>query len=202
MWKCGYGTVLTQPGFVCVLKNIQMKTKLNGNNNNVVVVKAATQIYPVRTPKWYFVFIICFATTYWVTNFYTIQLVTKFPSGPPERCWTIFLHCNKVCQLTQHVGSQPKSLSFCGAEVSPRSVHYHAAVREEGSKGLQLVTATYHLLLNCSYLTWQLAEATQTEQTLGVSDENIRFHTNSICSSGEPLYQTMSYSSVDQYHIF
>ena len=61
----------------------------------------------------------------------------------------------------------------------------------EGSKGLQLGIATYHLLLNCTYLSWLLAEATKTEETLGVSDENIRFHTNTIFSSGEPLYQTL-----------
>ena len=61
----------------------------------------------------------------------------------------------------------------------------------EGSKGLQLGIATYHLLLNCTYLSWQLAEATKTEQTLGVSDDYIRFHTNTIFSSGEPLYQNL-----------
>ena len=44
----------------------------------------------------------------------------------------------------------------------------------EGSKGLQLGIATYHLLLNCTYLCWQLAEATKTEETFGVSDDNIQ----------------------------
>ena len=61
----------------------------------------------------------------------------------------------------------------------------------EGSKGLQLGVATYHLLLNCTYLSWQLAEATKTEETLGVSDDNRRFHTNTIFSAGEPLYRTL-----------
>ena len=47
-------------------------------------------------------------------------------------------------------------------------------VGREGSKGLQLGIATYHLLLNCTYLCWQLAEATKTEETFGVSDDNIQ----------------------------
>ena len=39
----------------------------------------------------------------------------------------------------------------------------------EGSKGLQLGVATYHLLINCSYLSWQMAAATAIEQATGVN---------------------------------
>ena len=39
----------------------------------------------------------------------------------------------------------------------------------EGSKGLQLASATYHLLLNCSYLSWQMATANTIEQGTGVN---------------------------------
>ena len=39
----------------------------------------------------------------------------------------------------------------------------------EGSKGLQLAVATYHLLLNCSYLGWQMATASAIEQATGVN---------------------------------
>ena len=39
----------------------------------------------------------------------------------------------------------------------------------EGSKGLQLAVATYHFLLNCSYLGWQMATANEVEQATGVS---------------------------------
>ena len=39
----------------------------------------------------------------------------------------------------------------------------------EGSKGLQLGVATYHLLINCSYLSWQMAAATGIEQATGVN---------------------------------
>ena len=39
----------------------------------------------------------------------------------------------------------------------------------EGSKGIQLAVATYHLLINCSYLSWQMATATSVEQATGVN---------------------------------
>ena len=39
----------------------------------------------------------------------------------------------------------------------------------EGSKGLQLSLATYHFLLNCSYLSWQMATATGIEQSTGIN---------------------------------
>ena len=39
----------------------------------------------------------------------------------------------------------------------------------EGSKGLQLASATYHLLLNCSYLSWQMATANAIEQATGAN---------------------------------
>ena len=39
----------------------------------------------------------------------------------------------------------------------------------EGSKGLQLAMATYHLLWNLSYLSWQVETATSIEQTIGVN---------------------------------
>ena len=39
----------------------------------------------------------------------------------------------------------------------------------EGSKGLQLSMATYHLLWNCSYLSWQVATGNSIEQTIGVN---------------------------------
>ena len=39
----------------------------------------------------------------------------------------------------------------------------------EGSKGLQLASATYHLLLNCSYLSWQMATANTIEQATRVN---------------------------------
>ena len=39
----------------------------------------------------------------------------------------------------------------------------------EGSKGIQLAVATYHLLINCSYLSWQMATATAMEQAIGVN---------------------------------
>ena len=39
----------------------------------------------------------------------------------------------------------------------------------EGSKGLQLALATYHLLLNCSYLSWQMATANTFEQATRVN---------------------------------
>ena len=38
----------------------------------------------------------------------------------------------------------------------------------EGSKGLQLAVATYHLLVNGSYLSWQMATATAIEQATGI----------------------------------
>ena len=39
----------------------------------------------------------------------------------------------------------------------------------EGSKGIQLAVATYHLLINCSYLSWQMSTATSVEQAMGVN---------------------------------
>ena len=39
----------------------------------------------------------------------------------------------------------------------------------EGSKGLQLAMATYHLLWSLSYLSWQVETATSIEQTIGVN---------------------------------
>ena len=39
---------------------------------------------------------------------------------------------------------------------------------KEGSKGLQLAMATYHLLMNCSYLSWQMATATRIKEAIGV----------------------------------
>ena len=39
----------------------------------------------------------------------------------------------------------------------------------EGSKGIQLSVATYHLLWNCSYLSWQMAAATSVEEATGVN---------------------------------
>ena len=40
---------------------------------------------------------------------------------------------------------------------------------KEGSKGLQLGMATYHLLWNCSYLSWQMATATTIQHAVGVN---------------------------------
>ena len=38
----------------------------------------------------------------------------------------------------------------------------------EGSRSLQIGIASYHLLLNCSYLSWQMATATAIEQATGI----------------------------------
>ena len=58
------------------------------------------------------------------------------------------------------------------------TVSVWGSLGRERSKGLQLGIATYHLLLNCSYLSWQLTVAANTKQTLGVRDEIIKFHSD------------------------
>ena len=47
----------------------------------------------------------------------------------------------------------------------------------EGSKGLLLASTTYHFLLNCSYLSWQMATANTIEQATGVNPYTKPFFT-------------------------
>ena len=51
-------------------------------------------------------------------------------------------------------------------------MHDHDGVGQAGQggqQGLQLASATYHLLLNCSYLSWQMATANTIEQATRVN---------------------------------
>ena len=57
------------------------------------------------------------------------------------------------------------------------TVSVWGSLGRERSRGLQLGIATYHLLLNSGYLSWQLTVAANiTKQTLRVRDEIIKFH--------------------------
>ena len=49
------------------------------------------------------------------------------------------------------------------------TVSVWGSLGREGSRGLQLGIASYHLLLNCSYLSWQLAEADKMEKATTVN---------------------------------
>ena len=74
----------------------------------------------------------------------------------------------KVCSLEQKIKlglglESRRLLNEC------TTVSVWGKLGREGSKGIQLALATYHLLLNCSYLSWQMATATVMEQATGIN---------------------------------
>ena len=80
------------------------------------------------------------------------------------RTWVARLRQLSVVELALGIANEFTTVSVWGS------------LGREGSKGLQLGIATYHLLLNCGYLSWQLAVAADTKQAFGVRVENIKFH--------------------------
>ena len=81
------------------------------------------------------------------------------------RTWVARLRQLNLVELALGIANEFTTVSVWGS------------LGREGSKGLQLGIATYHLLLNCGYLSWQLTVAANTKQTLGVRDE-IKFHSD------------------------
>ena len=82
------------------------------------------------------------------------------------RTWVARLRQLSVVELALGIANEFTTVSVWGS------------LGREGSKGLQLGIATYHLLLNCGYLSWQLAVAADTKQAFGVRVENVKFHAN------------------------